>query len=339
MSTTRPLGHLSDFVVEELPLLLADGQWQAIPKRVEKMLKSLVDSLDLVKAYFNNRELSLIDLKFVEAALIRSGTPVPETLTTAVDFFCGSGLNVPGLQYHELVELNPEDDLRIFMTGTPAKWETFFYNSHRLLERRFARMIPVIEEHLAEPENGSRLIQNYQALFDQDLLGRVIDGLIEMPKDDFEKFRHYISQPLPIRNVDGPSGAYSWRVPYMEMLFWGKELPEPYVQKIESNLKYYSLEGRRVMEVALPKLASGICVKDTESAVEFIPEVMESFMRFMELFRNMHLAAVAKLLPKEYKDQAPGTSGESTPGTFLRNRRDVMKNLYESYRKSHKFNK
>lgn len=334
---TRPLGQFSDFVVEDLPALLANDH-AAIPSKVQEILANLIDDNRLAEAYSSNRELALMDLKFAEAAILftsdsEQSSRVPEILSNSVDWFC-AGIDIPALQYHELIEINPEADLRTFTQGEARETEILFYRSHWMIEQRLRRIIKACEEYLEEPNAQSSIFTSYQDLFDFGPVGTLMSKLHGMDNKHFKAFREYLMPPRPVRGFDGPSGAYSWRIPFLEFLIWGKSLPEIYKDKIKNNLKYYSQEGRDHFEKVIPSWdsAQGLCDYGDDLNAN---AVVHTCIRFMKPFRMEHYRAADTQLPKEMRDQAPGTSGEEKPGLFLRNRIRSMKELYEDYSADH----
>lgn len=335
-SKTRPLWQFSNFVVEVLPELLVEDP-ASIPSQAKKVLESLEPGLE-TQAYEQNRELALLDLKMVESAIIQTApegetNPVPPILTKTVDWFCNE-TDIPALQYHELIEVNPKTDMRTFSRGENRESEIMFYKSHRLVEERLARIIPACEEYLLDPADRSVLLANYESLFDFSVVGQIMANLIQMHKGHFQGFRTYLMQPRPVRGFDGPSGAYSWRMPFLETLVWGKSLPENYVTKIGTNQIYYSQDGREKFAKILPRLNSADCISNHFDDLN-ANAVVHSCIRFMKPFRKEHYRAADTHLKEEMRDKAPGTSGEEKPGSFLRNRITDMRELYAQYEKAH----
>lgn len=339
MSKTRPLGRLSDFVVEELPQLLVEDP-AAIPLQVEEYLRMLVDENQIHKAYFENRELCLLDLKFCEVALIKSKLDVPLILTNIVDFFC-SGINVPGLQYHELVRVNPISDMRAYSTGEIRETEIMFYNAHRTVENRLSLIVSAVDEFFADTEKNHRLITSQKELMD---FGPIRDRFVKlhgMKEGHFPFFRQFISQPCPVRQVDGPSGAYSWRVPYLELSFWGSKLPESYLQEMREKGKYYSPNGRGAIERKLGQIKTGDTISSLsgDDQLGLLAPVVYDWMAFMTTFRSMHEHANNAQNPDVANNKAPGTSGRQRAGEYLAKRIEEMQALYCSYKATHPFSK
>lgn len=336
---TRPLWRFSDFVVEELPQLLVNDIG-VIPSRAEEILRGLEPAI-LSSAHQSNRELALLDLKMAESAIIRTTdddkhSRVPVILSNTVDWFCGDGLNIPALQYHELVEVNPLSDMRTFSTGEIRQSEKLFYNSHRVIEHRLSRVLQVCEDFLSSPEPDSQYTHGYESMFDFAPIENVLNALRDrMPTDHFMFFRKYISKPCPVRDFDGPSGAYSCRIPYLESLFWGNKLPKTYVDDIRNKIIYYSPEGIQKLSKRISELDESNCIVGYSNE---IPEVIESvkfFIKFMKTFRNSHMGAVRKHLPELLDDKMEGTSGNAEAGTFLKNRITTIDDVYAEYLAEH----
>lgn len=334
-SKTRPLWRFSDFVVEELPLLLVEDQ-AGITSKVQEILSSLEPEL-LREAFQENRELSLLDLKMAESAIIRTSdltkpSRVPKVLTETVDWFCGNGMNIPGLQYHELVEVNPENDMRTFSSGEIRESEILFYNSHRTIERRLEWIYKNCEEFLSSPKLGQNFLAGHESMFDfRPIAQRMRDLMSKMPTDHFLAFRNYISTPCPVRNFDGPSGAYSWRIPYMEVLVWGNSLPPGYAKDISDKITYYSPEGMKKLGERIDVVDGVNCIADYSGEIAGVINATRTFIQFMRSFRKSHMGAVKKHLPDVANNKAPGTTGNPNAGFFLDNRILTMDELYAKY--------
>lgn len=330
---TRPLWRFSDFVVEELPYLIVEDP-TVIPSKVKAILETM-PSGQLAESYESNRELSLLDLKFAEVSIIRTSnqeeaSKVPEILSKSVDWFCADGLNIPGLQYHELIEINPTDDMRTFTYGDVRKTEVLFYESHRLIEHRLRWVIDICERFLLNPNRDTQLHSAYESMFDFGPISSLMKGLRDMDKEHFQQFRNFLMKPCPVRMVEGPSGAYTWRVPFLDILIWGGSLPTSYLEMLASNLKYFSAEGRERFQQKFAAINQCSCVADFAQSDAEVVNAIRSEIAFMSSFRKMHHGAVKRQLPDVLTDEMDGT-GTTNTGTFLKERRESMEELYADF--------
>ena len=83
ISTTRPLSILSDFVVEELPIILneidSDKAQLSLTRKTEKLTKIIENQA------ISDNVLSLLDLTFLEAAFYANNLEIPESLISLTD--------------------------------------------------------------------------------------------------------------------------------------------------------------------------------------------------------------------------------------------------------------
>lgn len=162
-----------------------------------------------------------------------------------------------------------------------------------------------------------------------------------MKEGHFPFFRQFISQPCPVRQVDGPSGAYSWRLPYLELSFWGSKLPQSYLDEMKDKGKYYSPNGRGAIERKLSQIHSSDTISglsDDDRLCLLVPVVYD-WIAFMATFRKMHEHAVVKQIPEVAQNKAPGTSGNLKAGEYLTKRIEEMQALYCFYKVTHPFGK
>lgn len=337
LSKTRPLWGLSDFVVEQLPALLATDP-SSLPATAMVVLQQL-SSDQLEEAYNCDRELALLDLKMIELGIIGTSnrsmpSPVPASLSSLVDEFA-KGYNIGGLQYHELVEINPINDMRAFTTGVTREWEISFYNAHRSVEHRLKKIVDACESFLLNPSSQSPLLERFESLFDFKPIEAVFHQLTRrMPPEEFGKFRNYLMKPNPYRDLEGPSGAYTWRVPYIEFMVWGQTIPQSYLHEVRDNVRYFSWEGKKSMLDRISRITELSSLTTHVPTMPLMVKLVWDEMHFMESFRNMHHGAVARQLPKVLSGSQEGTGTVNTR-QFLEGRRHSMLDIYQSFKIAH----
>ncbi len=329
MTNTRPLGKLSDFVVQLMALCLADpaGDFLIICKN---LLDGLSEDCFAKIQSEEERAIALLDLKMLESAFVHSNWAAPEKLTQLIDKL--SGPEIPMLTYEELVGTNPKGDLRLFTTGAIGDTERMFYEAHRNTESNLARAISKMRTAIGilieSGENGGEvmlrnvsetLTQSTESLSPMLLTMR---NLGMMPLGHFDTFRGFFN-PHPIRGLKGPSGAFSARFYTFDLLLRGNLLPEEYIEYIDTNRPYYSKAGRDGVDEAFELREGGNTLADLckkyNDPTEIRPHI-DRLIKFMDAFRKMHKLAVAKQIPAALSGSITGTGGEVNVRDFLTRR-------------------
>ncbi len=134
--------------------------------------------------------------------------------------------------------------------------------------------------------------------------------LFSLNREHFDSFRKFLTGNKK-RGLKGPSGAFTAKVPILELLTFGEKSDANYVKYIKDNIIYFpNCDKQNLTEVLL--LAEG---KHLDSKFEALcdisgtEELVQSIKDLLVVFRKQHLGLVQKKLPDETK----GTAGE----TFL----------------------
>lgn len=321
----RPLGKLSDFVVEKM----AD-EFTATIQKCEKLLGDLSEDNIVGVMDSSERDLACLDAKMLEAFLARHGLPVSPQLVKLVNRL--SGDKVPVITYMEVILKNPTNDLRVFtVKGGIGDTEEKFYRTHKVVESHFDFAIEQVKKAIEDLVRGDvdaaneelRLVQSS----DHGLLKIVkqLMGLWDMKEGHFDAFRQYFLVTWndfhsSRRQLKGPSGIFSSTFYILELLLRGdefsREYPE-YIGYLWTNSKFFYDRGRKVLDCATD-CANGNTLlslwrKNGRNAklldcISFIGE-------FYNKFREKHLDVVIKQLP----ELSSGTA-ETEPIKFLEER-------------------
>lgn len=327
----RPLGELSYYVMETLPERLEAPSYELV-RDCERLLSSLDPRVILATATagVKTQSLASLDAKMLEIGIIQSGFAPPKELTELVDQLSGEA--PPVITYDELLLLNPVDDFRTFTRGEIRETETVFYLEQRFIEEcleyTIQKMRVAIE--FLKPDatlNYDTSIQRaLRALsgIESDLEPAIatMRGLGYLMEGHFDAFRKYVSVH-PVRNLKGPSGAFTARIPIMELLLHGEELRPNYMHYFEENRKYFPREGQAEILDAFKQAQNGntltaLCYKNERA--QCIMERINVIGEFLNVFRKSHIKSVAQQIPDILRGDAPGTGGEINSGKFLRDR-------------------
>jgi hypothetical protein len=157
-------------------------------------------------------------------------------------------------------------------------------------------------------------------------LGKMPDRHFDTPTPDSPGFRRYL-HVIPGSGYQGPSGAYTYRVPSLEIAMWGDWLPRSYQELVNGKMRYFPEEGRAEIGQARTRVADHGSFKDVALASKDSP-VAQRLLRLvetMEDFRNVHLTTTIKQIKDAEK--ATGTSGQQNAAQYLRERVAEMTQL------------
>ena len=313
----RPLAGVSDFVVEQMPNLLLSNK--------SKMSRDAGITLDAISDKTVNdvlisaqRQLAALDLKMLENALVHSELEVPSRLTALIDLFSGEDLKA--LTYEEIIMVNPEDDLRMFSTGKTKDTERTFYSNHRVIEDILSdvilQVISVVERQDVSLFDCKMLSERLNSVT------RLTAQLAKMPEHEFLYFRKYLASH-PTRILNGPSGAYSARIPSLELLTFGDSLPAERFDYLRSNWQYFPTRDHLSLANAMNyaensnTLQSLAVIHQNRSDYQ---EAVSLVRKFFTSFRKVHYHAVKKQVPGALEGKVSGTGGEVDVHAFLTGR-------------------
>ena len=183
---TRPLGVISDFVVQELPQTLSRIRG-GLPAYHLAHTADLLTRKLLTKTaqealnHPHQAELASLDLKMLESGIVHSGATPPAGLETLVNAFSATADQPPALTYEEIVIINPPQDPRLFTQGEIGNSENAFYNGHRKIEGHLDKVIEGAKAGIdllaANPTTQSTNVvgKNLQTLTDE--LENIISGM------------------------------------------------------------------------------------------------------------------------------------------------------------------
>lgn len=331
----RLLGKMSDFVRESLPETL-EKHPETLVSDCEKLLSELDPYVVACAAYSDPRTRSIasLDAKMIEAGIVHSGFIPPVELTKLVDRLSGEA--PPVITYDELLLLNPVRDFRTFTRGEIRETEAMFYLEQRFieecLERTIGKMrvaIDFLGSNTLDYDLSTKRAVRALAGIESDLVPAIeaVDGLGSMPEGHFDVFRPYVN-PHPLRNLKGPSGAFSARVQIVDLLLHGEEFPPEYITYFEENRQYFPKQGQLEIDDAVEQARKGdtlLSLWRNNGRSDSIKDRLVVIGKFLNNFRKVHYRSVAKQVPSIIRGDAPGTGGEMNSGKFLRERKKLAK--------------
>jgi len=306
----RPLGQLSNFVVEDLPGLVANKDLQ----RISSASEGLAHELDEMP----NDRTAHLDLMFLATAIETLGGKTGVVLESTIGKNFGATAAPMNLSYEDLIVGMPHDtDPRTFLPGETGEAERYFYRVHRSIENRMAQIIQALETGLFEPEQMRDLLEEQAVPGMKD-----VNAQMEAMRDDlngyqFNKFRPFFRRR---KGIPGASGKYSGGSLVIDTLVAGNDpqlLPKLEAKRDEiiayptSSVETDDVAGTAdiIRSLALSKIGKTLIEMDQAG----IEDGRIALIKEISRFRNQHYRLVGKFL----KDIMRGTAGEFiTP--FLR---------------------
>lgn len=323
----RPLGKISDFVVEILPIQLEavrEGRL-GIDKLSGTIRHLLIDAdAGAIGSFITgrDREIALLDLLCMQSALGNSGGEIPEALTDVIGHLASKEGRPPILTYEDVILINPLDtDPRMFTRGSVGGAELFFYKTHRNIEEAGLILNELVRSALCDLGEGN--IADAKFLLEQcnlpsAMLLQEMFGLKALDPEDFAKFRTYFGG-YPKGNK-GPSGAFSPAIATLDVLLSGRELPEDRRAYHRDNSMYFPREGQREIQAAYTLVLNSKALDEYRGIDEEIDQHRSGLHQFLTTFRSAHHGRVGEQIPKALEGTISGTGGEINVGEFLRER-------------------
>lgn len=272
----RPLGVLSDFVVETMPLLLASDRAEFV-RQAHRVVASISAGSEF--GIGDTRSLASLDAKMLEVALGHCEADIP-----ALSELVNSLSSTSALLYEEIVLGNLECDPRTFTTGDVKESEMAFYAAHHQIELLLKEVIVTVKAAFAGEAQCDRgwLEEKLKGVF--DLTGQTV----RVNKEHFAQFRCYLGEH-PVRHKKGPSGLFSHGMAALEILCRGRQLPEQRFMFLQENREYYGTSWS-VIEKALSFVSD-------ESVSPEASQVQDDLVVFFNKWRRAHHRAVDRHVP------------------------------------------
>lgn len=313
---------MSDFVIREFPESLNSIQAQKLDSNVFSHSVDDLAARQLLRINHLSQKpedpallLARLDILMLQAAIVHSGGTVPATLSKIVALIAEATDRPPAIMYEDIVINNREDDIRTFTNGLVGRSEADFYNGHRYIEEALDPAINKLYTILEHPDELSteqivELLISVNNAFKATLdFTAIISG--RMPREHFVNgFRQYLGE-IKEKNLRGPSGAFTARVPLIEFLIAGETISQEDIAYQISELRYFPLPHQAALIDALVRSHEGKSVRQIiikrGSPVEgmtALKEISELYRRF----RNIHLRAVERHLPEVVSTRLNGAN-------------------------------
>ena len=332
MTTIRPLGPISDFVAEG-HLARALETPKSLPTEVNRLLANLYNGTMSPKDITEDDKhpawhaIARLDATMIEMGVAHSGFFPSPDLAALVNSL--SGMEPPILKYDDLIFANPPDDLRMFMRGELGDVEREFYRQQFLSDAAIGRAATRVQAALgafakSEPEAAADALEGVRQDLREAILALKETGKIY--EEQFAVIRVYW-KTHPIRNLKGPSGAFSSNMPTLELLLWGDKTLPLHESYLRDNWLYFPTIGRPGLTDAITRSTNAttlVALWRANGRCEALKQHIRDIGNFCNAFRAAHYRVAAKVIPKAISNETPGTS-QPEPGKFLRMRMEKFK--------------
>jgi hypothetical protein len=326
LPNTRPLPHVSSFVVDQLPQELENisSSQGAKQTAMQLALSSNVSSLigkDLpalaALSEDDDKRLALLDLMMIYNGLTVVGCAVPQEVRDA-SAQLSSDLKEPAwLTYGLLIRANPFHDTRSF-SGKES--EEMFYRYHELIEKDMEPVITALRIIMKDFEDvaaGELTFAGQAGRLDAHFQ-RCTAGLRDVHKRlawfanlniaDFNQFRRFFIEE---DGKPGASGLFSGHMQAFSIALSGKRLG-PAFGRVLGLLDYYPQVDMDMLKWALGAAQAGNSLADHLEQPGIEQQVIAQSLEIMKAqgnFLKIHRASIKRALPEGYAQNAPGTGG------------------------------
>lgn len=316
----RPLGVISDFVVEEFPGLLVQPSSRLVEVCATLVADFPLASIEALSS--ESRAIARLDLKLLETGIVNSGVRPhlvpPPRLVELVDAISDGEL--AGLTYEDLILSNPSDDPRTFSGGEAKESEAWFYREHLEIENHLEHAIKRVRIAMSDMAHATIALNGVDT--DLNSVLQKTHVLRNIRQDHFGEFRSFLEEH-PIRKTTAPSGKFTARIPILEVMLHGDSLPEQYYQYLTKWWEYFPKTCRtdlaRAIDMARSK-RTFCALWRKEKQDLFLRERIQIVGSFLDRFRSVHYGTVGIVLPDAIRGDIPGTGGELNVGEFLLDR-------------------
>jgi len=312
----RPLDVISDFVVDELPQLLAGQSQELLQASLSEMDRALTT---IIYDHARTLERPHMSIACLDLAMLlhacehRFQVRAPRLRSLLVEL-SQRLKRTPALSYEDVVLSNPlMDDPRLFSTGSIAAAEHDFLRIHAAIEFQhrvvLARLKVAMDAHASVTQCAEERDSLYQDI--DAALSRAMGHWVElrhMPPESFAYFRDLYAAP-PRSGHAGVSGRFSETMNSLRILVEGRHLLEVipnYFDELLLNIQYYPSEGRTrltnlIRAACMPEPGPAGCLEDLRRThpLRFTGDLIARLRHYLDTAVNVHGRLVKRYLPHE----------------------------------------
>lgn len=315
----RPLGAVSDFVVEEMPALLAQTENGGETGMLATRLMAVAQQIDLKNLESSDeKKLGLLDVKLLRIAAHQIGA---REVMDVIDIHIEQVSHDPvySLTYEDIILSNPASDPRHM--GMKSGPEVGFYIGHQMIEQSLIEVSQLVFEGITG--NDEDLLANnlYKSaeIYKTSINNVMQSYRRDLSTEDFNAIRPYFSGDED-KEEPGPSGAFTGQVPLMDRLMFGND--SSLLDHFKDNQRYFpEAEVNKFKEIG-GEFSSVQAIAE-KSSNNMLKGGYNALVEQMTAFRSYHYASVSKHIPKK----SSGTGGVNDAHIYLTDRiKDTKKN-------------
>lgn len=326
----RPLGELSNFVVEDLSRALEEEDPEWLSARAETLVSALDPALvwEIVRVSGENRRVAKLDVAMLETAVVHHGAYRPWKLVELANVLTSAG-GAASLTYEDVVLSNPPNDMRLFTRGEIGRSELGFYTAHRLIESTLTEVIQSVLNLMDSLQKNQPIKDSMNTTELKEKLKSITDrfktpGLMEMPKGHFSGgFRKYFYNNER-RGTRGPSGAFSGQMPTLEILFRGDSPAEDAQEYVDTLSAYFPRIHWKCLKEVCANAKKGHTLEHLIKKHLWVPRIARDYVDVLAwyfwLFRATHLLTLKIQAPDVFDFKEDGTGGVKNVKEFLQDR-------------------
>jgi hypothetical protein len=294
----RPLAAVSDFVVGELPAMLATTSCDDLRSRLLQI--DAVITPDFRAACrglpVESARIACLDLALLAQACEHRQIALPARLHLLFIDMTSRQARIPVMLYEDCVLNNPIDtDPRLFTCDEAGECERTFLDLHKRIEKALENIL----HHLAMLADEDR---RAAAIVECDESGKDLVDYFKafhaMPMELFLKFRNYYASPPNGRHL-GVSGRFSESINTLRLRLEGPRIrwaiPD-YFNELLENLQYYPSTGRARLLDAIEQavMREDACIDPLARRHADVRDLAVRLRKSMDSMTGIHLHLVKK---------------------------------------------
>lgn len=320
----RPLGPVSDLAVA-LPLHLdaiKKGRMEAdiLNMQATHSIRQLPpDHIASVVQDPDQLKVAVLDAMMIRAGLVHSGTAPDYAVVELGNTLSKASDQLPVISYQSYIFDNPPHDRRTFSAGAAAVSEGQFQEGHTLIEldhlqptiTALLRAAVALETQGREGISAASLALQRAADHMRPTPGYMKQFKTDFNPAHFAEFRPFVATD-PITGLNGASGAFSARMPTVELLAVGRALIESHRAYADKHMLYFPSDGRKSLQNALAAAEAGKSILDYAAKFgdpdDLIDPLADLYSSYFDL-TSAHYGATAAQIPEVVRGNKEGTAG------------------------------
>ena len=194
------------------------------------------------------------------------------------------------LTYMDIVMSNPTEDTRVFSAGEVGKSESAFYQGHLIIEELLQNTIDSLKNAMTSSNKKSEHLQNAMSSL-SEVFEMMKSFAMDLNKDHFTAFKPFLNSN-PYTKEKGPSGAFSAKMPHIDVLIYGTQAPQDVVNYVKENKNYFPEDDFYDLEKSLNTNEGILNLQEKGAFSETEKNIIKDLGELKLRFHKMHKATV-----------------------------------------------